>query len=525
MAIQNQPGFIPAPFANSGTKNVIPETMPTPSASAAASWTDGFPTVCSLPLASGGIPPARADFNGLFNSITQAQAFYQSGGVYEWDATVDYGTNRMVLGSDGKLYWSMAQSGPNIAAGAQDPTTDDGTYWGAIPANTPSVLDRSGKLVSSQWVEDAFGTASLYVDPATGDDLNDGLTSATAVKTIAKAVSLIRMRTGTNATVYLASGSYTENVDLYRINISFEILGNVSISGYLRITAGATIWFGGNYTIEISSAGRKALYIGAQSYVSFGTSQIKLSATNTDSVVGTGQNSAIFFGGSLTVSGTNISGAAIHISGGSGCAFAGDVSLVSNGCYAGLYIDRRSYCSIEGSFVETGSFGGGRGFSASVCSGVVIAAPGTHTFYDRFSVDKGSCVSVTANMNLICNDGSACLDLSNGGIYFQSTGDLSIRNTTSSGWTLLSCDTSSVFTMISRGTLSFNAPAVTHTVYCSRQSLIYVNESPTVTGTVSSGSRYRATVGGTISTVGRGPNLFPGSTAGLDVAGDYALYL
>ena len=34
MAIQNQPGFIPAPFANSGTKNVIPETMPTPSASA-----------------------------------------------------------------------------------------------------------------------------------------------------------------------------------------------------------------------------------------------------------------------------------------------------------------------------------------------------------------------------------------------------------------------------------------------------------------------------------------------------------
>ena len=153
MAIQNQPGFIPAPFANSGTKNVIPETMPTPSASAAASWTDGFPTVCSLPLASGGIPPARADFNGLFNSITQAQAFYQSGGVYEWDATIDYGPNRLILGSDGKLYWSMAQSGPNTGAGAVDPTTDDGTCWGALPATTSGTATEADALATPRKID------------------------------------------------------------------------------------------------------------------------------------------------------------------------------------------------------------------------------------------------------------------------------------------------------------------------------------------------------------------------------------
>lgn len=57
MAIQNEPTRIQIPFADSGTKNVIPDTNPTPSASQAASWTDGFPTQCSLPLASGGIPP------------------------------------------------------------------------------------------------------------------------------------------------------------------------------------------------------------------------------------------------------------------------------------------------------------------------------------------------------------------------------------------------------------------------------------------------------------------------------------
>lgn len=159
MAIQNQPGFIPAPFANSGTKNVIPETMPTPSASAAASWTDGFPTVCSLPLASGGIPPARADFNGLLNIITQAQAFYQSGGIYGWDATIDYGPNRLVLGSDGLLYWSMAQSGPNTGAGAVNPTTDDGTYWGTPSMPTMPAGDNSQAAATTSFVGAAVGAA------------------------------------------------------------------------------------------------------------------------------------------------------------------------------------------------------------------------------------------------------------------------------------------------------------------------------------------------------------------------------
>lgn len=159
MAIQNQPGFIPAPFANSGTKNVIPETMPTPSASAAASWTDGFPTVCSLPLASGGIPPARADFNGLLNIITQAQAFYQSGGIYGWDATIDYGPNRLVLGSDGLLYWSMAQSGPNTGAGAVNPTTDDGTYWGTPSMPTMPAGDDSQAVATTGFVVAAINIA------------------------------------------------------------------------------------------------------------------------------------------------------------------------------------------------------------------------------------------------------------------------------------------------------------------------------------------------------------------------------
>ena len=158
MAIQNEPTRIQIPFADSGTKNVIPDTNPTPSASQAASWTDGFPSQCSLPLSAGGIPPARADFNGIFNTMSRSERFTQEGGIWAWDATVDYAANRLVLGSDGLLYWSVAQSGPNVG-GAQDPTTDDGTYWGTPSMPTMPAGDDSQAVATTGFVGAAINIA------------------------------------------------------------------------------------------------------------------------------------------------------------------------------------------------------------------------------------------------------------------------------------------------------------------------------------------------------------------------------
>lgn len=152
MAIQNEPTRISTPFADAGTKNVIPETMAQPSATAAASWQAGFPTVCSLPLSAGGIPPARNDFNGLFNQLSQTSRFLQDGGIFAWNATTDYGANRLVLGSDGKLYWSAAQSGPNTGAGAVDPTTDSGAYWGQLPVTATEAAEAAYSSVAGGFV-------------------------------------------------------------------------------------------------------------------------------------------------------------------------------------------------------------------------------------------------------------------------------------------------------------------------------------------------------------------------------------
>ena len=144
MAIQSQPSRISEPFAGSGTKNVIPATNSTPSASQAASWASGFPPECSQPISAGGCPVPRNDMNGVLNWLSQGFAFGQDGGVWEWSALADYDTQRVVRGSDGLLYWSVAQSGPSIATGAQDPTADNGTYWQAMPMNDSDIVHRTG---------------------------------------------------------------------------------------------------------------------------------------------------------------------------------------------------------------------------------------------------------------------------------------------------------------------------------------------------------------------------------------------
>lgn len=145
MAIQSQPSRIPEPFAGSGTKNTIPATNATPSASQAASWASGFPPECSQPISAGGCPVPRNDVNGALNQLSQDYAFRQDGGIWEWSALADYDASRVVRGSDGLIYFSKAQSGPGVSAGAQDPTADvSHVYWDQIPTDNENVVHKTG---------------------------------------------------------------------------------------------------------------------------------------------------------------------------------------------------------------------------------------------------------------------------------------------------------------------------------------------------------------------------------------------
>ena len=126
----SQPAFIPLVWASDANadKNTIPTTMATPTDNAAASWTMGFPTETSDPIAAGGVYVSRKDFNGAFNAITGHIFFQQSGSLYSWSNSLDYNIGAAVLGSDGKEYRCIAANG--VSSTVSNPVNDvNYTYW------------------------------------------------------------------------------------------------------------------------------------------------------------------------------------------------------------------------------------------------------------------------------------------------------------------------------------------------------------------------------------------------------------
>lgn len=273
MAIQTQPSRISEPFAGSGTKNVIPATNATPSASQAASWASGFPPECSQPISAGGCPVPRNDMNGVLNWLSQGFAFKQDGGIWEWSALADYDLQRMVRGSDGLLYWSVAQSGPGVAAGAQDPTADDGTYWSAPPVKTVGAADSSGASASTAWVNawftSLFVPADLYVDAATGDDSNPG-TQSLPYKTIAAARDFVRgskLYPGQNVAIHVKSGDYSSETVAGSVGttITYSAESGAVTVGRVYLQGPESIAITGEWTFV--SNGQSAIAISRQAYM------------------------------------------------------------------------------------------------------------------------------------------------------------------------------------------------------------------------------------------------------------------
>jgi len=126
-----EPSKIPQSWAGAGDYNVIPATQLN---TGMCSWALGFPPETQDPLAAGGVPPNRQDMNGALNWLSLYSLWYQQGGLWQYDATVDYEIGNIIL-QNNSLYYCIAANGPNSTV--KSPSADTaGTYWRALIYST-----------------------------------------------------------------------------------------------------------------------------------------------------------------------------------------------------------------------------------------------------------------------------------------------------------------------------------------------------------------------------------------------------
>lgn len=127
MAIVNQPTPLSNELAWNGDKNPIPDTNDGSKGLFSVEY--GFPYVTQQPLAQGGIPPQRNDFNGVLNLLSKFIRYFQNGGVFAYNASMDYSVGMLVRSGD-RLYVCKAENGANTTAGVQG--VSNSNYWNEI---------------------------------------------------------------------------------------------------------------------------------------------------------------------------------------------------------------------------------------------------------------------------------------------------------------------------------------------------------------------------------------------------------
>ena len=136
-------------FAATGDYNVIPDS-PSQPGEGFASFSEGFPPELSQPFAQSGKAVKRLDINGIFNRLTQFQMYQQAGGMFKYDASIEYDPPAIVWDEAVRnFYQCVSANGPSTFT--QQPSKDSkGQYW--VPLIT-QVKSRAIQSVDSALLE------------------------------------------------------------------------------------------------------------------------------------------------------------------------------------------------------------------------------------------------------------------------------------------------------------------------------------------------------------------------------------
>jgi hypothetical protein len=130
----------------------------------AASWTDGFPPLCDTPLASGGIPPAKADMNGGLYQMSAVDVWMCAGAGFPYSPTFSsavggYPQGARVQMASGNGHWVST-----VDNNTTDPDTSGAGWVGVlVPSGvTPGSYSGANITVNAagQVTEATSGTSS-----------------------------------------------------------------------------------------------------------------------------------------------------------------------------------------------------------------------------------------------------------------------------------------------------------------------------------------------------------------------------
>ena len=119
-----------------------------------ASFKQGFPSITTIPLVAGGIPPEGQDFNGILRDITQHVVHQNKGGMYKFEADVvaagGYPKGAVLSANDGLSLWVSL-----VDDNVEDFNTGTPTQWARIAfsgldALLNEKLDKASKATQAQ---------------------------------------------------------------------------------------------------------------------------------------------------------------------------------------------------------------------------------------------------------------------------------------------------------------------------------------------------------------------------------------
>lgn len=243
------PKVMPSEFCAYGDKNTI-LTNPSTSNPQLANFSTGFPAITQNPIPNGGIPPERADFNGMFNLLSSALVYIQNGGQWTfvpevsnaiggypagailnyYDAThkvnkrvisnINNNVNNFLLDpsqiGDSSKPWSYTENTP-IVQDLKNPTAD------TIPS-TKAVSDESSRIVSVMNTK-----VSKSGDTMNGTLIDNGVfvSQFDSVNFMARSKSLVKGTTPTDSDKYVGYDWQDKNGQrLAYLGVSYKTNGN-----------------------------------------------------------------------------------------------------------------------------------------------------------------------------------------------------------------------------------------------------------------------------------------------------------